>query len=221
MTQATTPQPAADASNTLVQFGIAEVSYLLSLGKSEGSARSREALKINDQYFSTAMVGAGASSLLARGFASVTGDDIDLTGPSQMLAYAFGTAQRWTEMALLGTEEVEAALYIQAPGISVFLQPAALGVWAALFKLPEASDADMLKLIIDTKLSSDAKSALYFGSTALTGEERKLFVRHDESDAWSTAWVTDPNAAPNVTLTSTAGLMATLAELSPAIRIDA
>lgn len=219
MTQAPTdtvaqiPLSGAGEEAGVVGFGIAEIAFLLSLGKGGAADKARETLKVGPELATEQFTAAGASSLLARGLVRVEGEAVVPNAAAEYLAYAFAAGQRWTEVGLFGAEKMEFALYFQAPGVSVLLQPSVLSTWFAVVKGPEASDADMLKQIIDANVLQQPEGAVYLGSATLS-EERNFFVRRADGGNWDVAFVRSPGDQDRDPSVDTETLMAHLGTLT-------
>lgn len=186
-TATTTAQRATEPS--VLGLGVAEIAYLLSLGAGPAAEKSRSVLTVGTEMTTPVMLAAGASSLLARGLVRVEGDDVIPNGGAEYVAFALAAAYRWTEIGLQNERKPEFALYFQAPEVSVLLQPAALGSWFAVIKDSSATDAEMLRQVIDQGTTGLGLAAVFFGSSTLS-RETNYFVRRGDDGDWDVAHVT-------------------------------
>ncbi|TAJ46606.1 MAG: hypothetical protein EPO52_13660 [Herbiconiux sp.] len=178
-------------------FGAAEVAYAVSLSSGVARQRAERALQIAPGFITEQIAALGASSLLARGELILEGDALQPRGAIRLLIAILQTAERWTEIGLVNEDGIEAALYLQSPELSVFLQPAALSTWSMVVKAPDVADADLLETIITGNAVRHPLGTVYFG-TELTGfaldgsEKTHLFVRPTGEGAWDLADVEAP-----------------------------
>lgn len=210
MTQTSTSAGTANATG----FGAAEIAYLLTNSAGAVKAKNIEVMQIRPEVLTEQISALGASSLLARGELTADGDRVELAGAARLLNHTLARAERWTEIALVNDTGVEAALYIQSRELSIFLQPAALSTWFMVVKVPEASDASMLKQIIDTYVSAHPEAAVYFGSQTLGTDKAHFFVRASDGGTWDVAHVESPGEQDRVDGLGTDDLLAQLAELA-------
>ncbi|MFJ6000816.1 hypothetical protein [Arthrobacter sp. NPDC092385] len=213
-TPATTSAP-APAEPTVLGFGIAEIAYLLSLGTGPQADKSRRLLTVGPDMTAPVMLAAGASSLLARGLVRVDGDAVIPNAGAEYVAFAFAASYRWTEVGLQNERKPEFALYFQAPEVSLLLQPAALGSWFAVIKDPAATDAEMLRQVIEQGTSALEPAAVLFGSSTLS-DETNYFVRRNGGGGWDVAHVTPAGEQQRRPAVSESALLADLQALTQA-----
>ena len=219
-TIAQVPLPGTGEEVGAVGFGIAEIAFLLSLGQGPSAERAREILTVGGELAQETFTAAGASSLLARGLVRIEGDSVVPNAAAEYLAYVFAAGRRWTEVGLFGAESIELALYFQAPEVSVLLQPSALSTWFAVVKTPQATDAEMLKQIIDANVAKHPEGAVYLGSSTLT-DEQNFFVRPADGSNWDVAHVRAPGDQDREPSVDTAALLQHLERLSTLPSVEA
>ncbi|SMG36365.1 hypothetical protein [Agreia pratensis] len=182
------PAPAtAEPNGSVVCFGAAEVAYAISLSAGVQKRQAISFLQVDEAFLTEQIIALGASSLLAHGQLSLEGDVLNASGGVRLLAAALQTATRWTEIALINEEGTTAAVFISAPDLSIFLQPAAMSTWELVVKAPIASDADMLMQIVESNASRHPVGVTYFGTETATSPKNHLFVRASENGAWDVA----------------------------------
>lgn len=173
-------------------FGFAEIAYLL---RSTSTARARKTaavLRLSEELDSDQLCIAGASSLLARGFASANGEDIDLEGPAMVLAYALGQANRWTEISLISGDSIDTVVHVESDKVKVLLQPRMLSTWFA-FAQDSAVDGAAAELeLIEEHVRQTKTGTAYVLSRTLDLEDH-VMIRPD-SGAWAVGRVEDPAA---------------------------
>ena len=195
-------------------YGAAELAYAISLTDGVHRSQAAEFLQVSEAFLTEQIIAIGASSLLARGELTVRGDSLVAGGGLRLLSATLQTATRWTEIALITDVGAEAAVYVQAPDLSVFLQPVSLGAWEIVVKAPEATDSALLKQIIDGSIERHSVGVVYFGTETADAERNHLFVRATYEGRWDVADVADVEPAGEQNRTDgvdTAALIDTLA----------
>ncbi|PYI65564.1 hypothetical protein CVV68_17745 [Arthrobacter livingstonensis] len=210
----TVPAPdTAGQSPAVTGYGAAEIAYLISQGTNGLKEKNAAAMQVRNDVLTEQIAALGASSLLARGEIVADGDAMELRGGARILNQALNAALRWTEVAMVNGTGVEAALYIQARDVSVFLQPAALSTWFMVVKDPQASDAQMLKQILESNVARHPEAAMYFGSETVTGPKDHFFVRASGNGQWDVAHVEKPGEQDRTDGVSAEALLDHLAKL--------
>lgn len=141
MTQATTSteQGFPDA----IGFGFAELVALLNLVRGDATTASAAALRIEAELDDDKVLFAGASSLVARGFATVeSGGELSIKGPVAAVTHALSTATRRMEISLLTADGGDSVISVDAPNYGIILQPRAYLTWFAMAQKPEISAAE-------------------------------------------------------------------------------
>lgn len=159
-----------------IGFGAAEVAYLLSRQTGPAIDKAWELLSLQPELTGQEVRAAGASSLLARGLLAVVGDRLELDGAATALLYGFAAAERWTQIGFLSDETADGAILVQAPELSLLLQPRQLGTWYVLFQNPEVAAAEALRVIVDAHLDRAADAAVFLGSETLEASST-LYLR--------------------------------------------
>lgn len=189
MTQTSTPNTAtAEAYG----FGFAEMAYLLKSTSTPQAGKSSEVLRLQEEMGSEPLCIAGASSLLARGLASVNGEDIDLEGPAMAVAYALGRAERWTEISLMSGDLIDTLVHVESDRVKVLLQPRTLSTWFAFAQDPAIDGATAELDVIAEHIRQTVTGTAYILSRTANAQDH-LMVRPD-SDGWAVGRVADPAA---------------------------
>lgn len=181
------PDTADRAGGSTPAFGAAEVGYALSLADGEARRQAEKFLQVDHTFVTPQVAALGASSLLARGELSVDGDDLVPHGAVRLLIAVLQAAVRWTEIALVNENGAEAAVYLQSPELSVFLQPAAMNTWVMVVKAPGVEDSALLKELIDNNVARHPLGTAYFGTETLGSDKGHFFVRAAAADLWDVA----------------------------------
>nr|WP_269937613.1 hypothetical protein [Arthrobacter sp. HY1533] len=141
MTQATTP--ADQVFPDAIGFGFAELVALLNLVRGDASTASAAALRIADDLDDDKVLFAGASSLVARGFATVEeGGELSIKGPVAAVTHALSTATRRMEISLLTADGGDSVISVDAPNYGIILQPRAYLTWFAMAQKPDITAAE-------------------------------------------------------------------------------
>lgn len=173
-------------------FGFAEIAYLLRSASTPQARKSAAVLRLNDELESDQLCIAGASSLLARGFASANGEDIDLEGPAVVLAYAMGQADRWTEISLMSGDSIDTVVHVESDKVKVLLQPRTLSTWFAFAQDPGLDGAVAELDLIEEHVRQTGTGTAYVLSRTLESEDH-LMIRPD-AGTWAVGQVKDPAA---------------------------
>ncbi|WP_026555811.1 hypothetical protein [Arthrobacter sp. 35W] len=144
MTQTTTALPSQQSAYPdSIGFGFAELVALLNLVRGEAAVASARALRIENELEDPRLVSAGASSLVARGFAKVEpGGELSVAGPVAAVTNALTAATRRMEISLLTPEDTDNVLSVESPDYKVLLQPRAYLTWFAMAQNPDISAAE-------------------------------------------------------------------------------
>ena len=169
----------------VIGFGVGELAYLLNVFEGPARDRSVSVFRAEELVEDVTLNTAGASSLLARDLA-VVGDDDDLgvKGVSAAVATALGHATRWTEISLLTEDSMDNVVLLEAPELSLMLQPRALGTWFVFAQDPAIGSAEAMLRVIRQHVDEHPGGTAYLVFKTLQ-DERHLLVRRD-GDTWTT-----------------------------------
>ncbi|MDO5752254.1 hypothetical protein [Arthrobacter sp.] len=188
---AQTSQRLNDAADSY-GFGFAEMAYLLKATSTPEAAKSATVLRLTEELNSEQLCIAGASSLLARGLASLNGEDIELEGPTMALAYALGRANRWTEISLMTADAVDTVVHVESDRVKVLLQPRSLSTWFAFAQDPKLDGAVAEVDVVAEHVRQTTTGTAYVLSRNMDNEDY-LMIRPDANN-WAVGRVTDPTA---------------------------
>jgi hypothetical protein len=150
-----------------IGLGFAEILALLALDGGESAPATAELLGIEEFARLPEVVSAGASSLVAHGYAHVgPSGELSVEGPMAGIATALGRAERRMDLTLESPEWTDRIILLEAPGIAVLLRPRAYSTWWALPQRIDLSPAE-------------ATLALVRGHLAERPGGRVLVERHD------------------------------------------
>lgn len=139
-----------------IGLGFAELAALFAFQPGPSTESTAAALGLADQVGQELVVSAGASSLVARGFATATPDEeLEVSGPIAALAQALGHAERVVNLSLLTADSIDRLALVEAEGIGILLQPRAFQTWWAMAQRPDLSASQALLFIIRKHLEQN------------------------------------------------------------------
>ncbi|TSE14859.1 hypothetical protein B1A87_001920 [Arthrobacter sp. KBS0703] len=169
----------------VIGFGVGEFAYLLNVFEGPARDRSVSVFRAEEMVDDVTLATAGASSLMARDMATVDEDgDLGVTGVAAAVATALGKANRWTEITLLTGEAVDNVALLEAPGVSLMLQPRLLGTWFVFAQDPAITSAEATLRVVRQHVKQNHGGTAYLVFKTL-GSEQHLLIRR-EGDAWTT-----------------------------------
>ena len=169
----------------VIGFGVGEFAYLLNVFEGPARDRSVSVFHAGDMVDDVTLSTAGASSLLARDMATVNGEGaLGVTGVAAAVATALGQATRWTEISLLSADTMDNVALIEAPGVSLMLQPRLLGTWFVFAQDPSISAAEATLRVVRQHVEENPDGSAYLVLKTLDGE-KNLLIRRDGG-----SWVT-------------------------------
>ena len=169
----------------VIGFGVGELAYLLNVFEGPARDRSVSVFRAEELVEDSTLNTAGASSLLARDLAVVGDDDeLGVKGVAAAVASALGQATRWTEMSLLTEDSMDNVVLLEAPEVSLMLQPRALGTWFAFAQDPSISSAEATLRVLRQHVDEHPGGTAYLVFKTLQ-DEKHLLIRRD-GDSWAT-----------------------------------
>lgn len=169
----------------VIGFGVGELAYLLNVFEGPARDRSVSVFRAEELVEDSTLNTAGASSLLARDLAVVGDDDeLGVKGVAAAVATALGHAARWTEMSLLTEDSMDNVVLLEAPEVSLMLQPRALGTWFAFAQDPTISSAEATLRVLRQHVDEHPGGTAYLVFKTLQ-DEKHLLIRRD-GDSWAT-----------------------------------
>ncbi|APX03060.1 hypothetical protein [Arthrobacter sp. QXT-31] len=169
----------------VIGFGVGEFAYLLNVFEGPARDRSVSVFRAEEMIDDVTLSTAGASSLLARDLAAVDDDgDLGVKGVAAAVATALGKATRWTEISLLTGEAMDNVALLEAPGVSLMLQPRLLGTWFAFAQDPSISSAQATLRLVRQHVEQNQGGSAYLVFKTLASEQHLLIRR--EGSSWTT-----------------------------------
>ena len=166
----------------VIGFGVGEFAYLLNVFEGPARDRSVSVFRAEEIVDDVTLSTSGASSLLARDLAAVDDDgDLGVKGVAAAVATALGQATRWTEISLLTDESMDNVALLEAPGVSLMLQPRLLGTWFVFAQDPAISSAEATLRVIRQHVEQNQGGSAYLVFKTLTSEQHLLIRREDSS----------------------------------------
>lgn len=139
----TAPAPGQEVYPDAIGFGFAELIALLNLQHGPAATASAEALRVAGELEDPMILSAGASSLVARGAATVEPDGtLSVSGPVAAVTRALTSADRRMQITLLTPESADSVLTVESPDFRILLQPRAYLSWFAMAQDPDISAAE-------------------------------------------------------------------------------
>lgn len=169
----------------VIGFGVGEFAYLLNVFEGPARDRSVSVFRAEEMVDDVTLSTAGASSLMARDMATIDADgDLGVTGVAAAVATALGKATRWTEISLLTGEAMDNVALLEAPGVSLMLQPRLLGTWFVFAQDPAITSAEATLRVVRQHVEQNPGGSAYLVFKTLGSEEHLLIRR--EKDTWTT-----------------------------------
>ncbi|MDQ0619884.1 hypothetical protein [Arthrobacter globiformis] len=169
----------------VIGFGVGEFAYLLNVFEGPARDRSVSIFRAEEMVDDVTLSTAGASSLLARDLATIDDDgDLGVKGVAAAVATALGQATRWTEISLLTGEAMDNVAMLEAPGVSLMLQPRFLGTWFVFAQDPEISSTEATLRVVRQHVEQNHGGSAYLVFKTLASEEH-LLIRREET-SWTT-----------------------------------
>jgi hypothetical protein len=132
-TTAAIPGTPGDIYPDSVGFGFAELIVLLNLQRGPAATASAHALRLQHELEDPQLLSAGASSLVARGAATVEpGGELSVAGPVAAVTRALTSATRRMQLTLLTADSGDSVLSVESEKYRILLQPRAYLSWFAM-----------------------------------------------------------------------------------------
>lgn len=169
----------------VVGFGVGEFAYLLNVFEGPARDRSVSVFRAQELVDDASLSTAGASSLVARDLAALDDDgDLAVKGVAAAVATAMGQATHWTELSLLTPDSMDNVVMLEAPGVTLMLQPRLLGTWFVFAQDPSISSTEATLRVVRQHVEQNVQGTAYLVFKSLDAEKH-LLVRRD-GDSWAT-----------------------------------
>ena len=170
-----------------IGFGFAELLVLLNLRRGPSAEASAAALRLASELDDAALMSAGASSLVARGAATVApGGELSVEGPVAAVTAALTAATKRMQINLLTPDSVDNVLSVESPDYRILLQPRAYLSWFAMAQRPDITPAEANFFVIRKHLEDNPAG----GATIRLLEDptgKQLLVKRS-GDAWTVGY---------------------------------
>ena len=165
-----------------------ELRYLVSLEDSAVAAANGQRLGLTTvaAEVATALVGAGAASMLVRGLAFIRDDRLTLTDETGVVGYVLTHATTWTEIGLSGVGITDGALLLTADGLTLLFTPRPLGAFDALAVQPPKTAGDVVLPLAESFLDESDNRLAVVRSGSGSGE-RSAAVMRTGGTSWRVA----------------------------------
>jgi hypothetical protein len=137
------------ATPSAIGFGFAEIAYLLKRMSTPEAVMSAKVLRLSEEMESDTVPVAGASSLLARAYAEVVDDDLEVADAALPVAYALGRATLWTEISLMQGDITDTVVHVESDPVALLMQPRMLMTWFVFAQDPDVSGPEAEVEIIE------------------------------------------------------------------------
>jgi len=172
-----------------IGFGYAEIAYLLKRMSTPEARMSASVLRLTDEMDSDVLPVAGASSLLARGFAKIVDDELEVEEAALPVAYALGKATLWTEISLMQGMDSDTVVHVESNPVSLLMQPRTLLTWFVFAQDPDVAGPDAELEIIEEHVRQHPQGTAMVRAR-VSGQESLLLVRPDGA-GWAVGTVVD------------------------------
>lgn len=202
----TTTETTPDA----IGYGFAEVVALIAMQQGDAATASAEALRVDEYLEQQNVLFAGASSLVARGLATVDDDGaLSVSGPTAAVASALTRAHRRMEITLLTPEQTDSVIGVESDDFELLFQPRTYLTWWAMAQRPDISAAEANLFIVEEHIKANpVGGAMIRRREDETGET--LYIKREGA-----SWTIGLSTATQEDVTERAGLddAALLAEI--------
>ncbi len=158
MTETTTARSSSAGQGfpDAIGFGFAELLVLLNLRRGPVAEASAKALRLEGELDDASLLSAGASSLVARGGATVGADgELSVDGPVAAVTHALTEAEKLVQISLLTADSVDNVLSVESPEYRILLQPRAYLSWFAMAQRPDITPAEANFFIVRKHLEDN------------------------------------------------------------------
>ncbi|MBT2547422.1 hypothetical protein [Arthrobacter sp. ISL-65] len=188
-----TPPAPGEIYPDAIGFGFAELVVLLNLQRGPAATASAHALRVQDELEEPQLLSAGASSLVARGAATVEpGGELSVAGPVAAVTRALTSATRRMQLTLLTADSADSVLSIESEDYRILLQPRAYLSWFAMAQRPDISPAEANFFIVRKHIEDNPAGGATLRRLEDTGGRQLLIKR--SGDAWAVGY-NEPSAA--------------------------
>lgn len=172
-------------------FGYGELAYILRSFDTPASVRSAEVLRMQEETANDALCLAGASSLLAHGYASYS-DGTEFEVPAAPVAYALANATIWSQLELMAADSNDTVVHVESDAVSMLLQPRMLMSWFAFAQSPDLDGSEAVLDVLEEHTRQHPEGTALLRTFNLE-QEKHLLIRRD-GDTWTTGVVPDPES---------------------------
>ncbi|VXB69864.1 conserved hypothetical protein [Arthrobacter sp. 9AX] len=189
MTETTTARSSASgqAYPDAIGFGFAELLVLLNLRRGPAAEASAKALRLEAELDDASLLSAGASSLVARGAATVgPGGELSVAGPVAAVTQALTEAAKRVQINLLTADSVDNVLSVESAEYRILLQPRAHLSWFAMAQRPDSTPAEGNFFIVRKHLEDHPAGGATIRLLA-DGAEKQLLVKRS-GQGWAVGY---------------------------------
>ncbi|WP_138442169.1 hypothetical protein [Sinomonas susongensis] len=167
-----------------IGLGFAELLALLALHGGPSTEGTAELLGLLDYADIPEVLSAGASALVARGFADVGGSgELLVEGPVAGIATALGDAERRMNLTLESPAFSDRIVLLEAPGVAVLMRPRAYGTWWALPQRADLPPAEATLQLVAGHLGEQPRGRVLVERHGV-GQGYALSVRRADDGGW-------------------------------------
>ena len=186
-TTAAIPGTPGDIYPDSVGFGFAELIVLLNLQRGPAATASAHALRLQHELEDPQLLSAGASSLVARGAATVEpGGELSVAGPVAAVTRALTSATRRMQLTLLTADSGDSVLSVESEKYRILLQPRAYLSWFAMAQKPDVSAAEANFYIVRKHLGENPAGGAMIRRLEDAGGRQLLIKR--SGDTWAVGY---------------------------------
>lgn len=104
-----------NATVSPIRLTVAELAAITQLADTDAARRTAELLRVTKTTNWQEAIRHGMSSLIARGLADISGEDVSTSAEATVIARVMQVADRWAEIALVSEASSEGALMVSSP----------------------------------------------------------------------------------------------------------
>lgn len=189
MTETTTARSSSASQGfpDAIGFGFAELLVLLNLRRGPAAEASARALRLEGELDDASLLSAGASSLVARGAATVGADkELSVEGPVAAVTHALTETGKLVQINLLTAGSMDNVLSVESPEYRILLQPRAYLSWFAMAQRPDTTPAEANFFIVRKHLEDNPDG----GATVrlLDGSDGKQLLVKRSGEGWTVGY---------------------------------
>jgi len=168
-----------------LRLTVDELDVLLGLAETPGSAISAEKLQLGEELTGLSNRH-GISSLAARNFVTISGEDIETGTETTLIARNLENSIHWIELAFISAVATEGALIITAPRSRIFYGAREAGTFDVTALHPDSPVSEAVTALAEAFFALGSPAAVGLTVTGALGE-RFFAIRANADESWEIA----------------------------------